>query len=224
LFRHYWPNLLIGFGSAVGIGTMWFVPPFWTLSAVLDAHLGAADSLWIGNSCQLVGLAITPVAGWIADKMGVAWTLLVGATFFAATGMPVYVWLTFYPANRLCAYVGVGLFYGLAQGFSGAIIFLFAAELFPAKVRCQGIALSYNIAVSFIGGFGSMICQALYNLYPHVAPGVWFSATGAVSAITIIIAVMLQKRGCVQLTHRRGSPYFGKLDARSGKNGTPSRQ
>merc|ERR1740121_1522707 len=50
LFRYYWPNLLIGFGSAVGIPTMWFVPPFWTLSAVLDAHLGVADSLWIGNA------------------------------------------------------------------------------------------------------------------------------------------------------------------------------
>merc|ERR1712217_19460 len=117
---------------------------------------------------------------------------------------------TFYP-NRLSAYVGIGLFYGLAQGFSGAIIFLFAAELFPAKVRCHGIALSY------IGGFGSMICQALYNLYPHVAPGVWFSATGALSAITIIVSVTLQKSGCVQLTHRRSSPYFGKLDAQTRK-------
>merc|ERR1719210_2778211 len=142
--------------------------------------------------------------------MGVAWTLLVGAFFFFATGLPVYVWLALHPADRLSAYLGVGLFFGLAQGFSGAIIYLFVAELFPAKIRGQGMAASYNIAISFIGGFGSMICQVLFQVSPHVAPGIWFSATGLISAITVLCAVYLQRRGIVKLTHRRSTPYFGR--------------
>jgi len=213
LLKCYWPNLVIGFGGSVGIATMWFVPPFWTLSAVLAEHLGPVDSLWVGNSAQLVGLCVTPLAGWLADTKGVAWTMLTGAGFFAATGLPVYMWLSFDPASTVAAYVGVGFFFGAAQGYSGATIYLFVAELFPAKVRGQGIASSYNLAISFVGGFGSMICQALFVISPHLPPGLWFSGTGFVSVITVVLALLLQKRGCVQLTHRRSAPYFGSSKA-----------
>jgi len=134
--------------------------------------------------------------------------------FFFATGLPVYVWLALHPADRLSAYLGVGLFYGLAQGFSGAIIYLFVAELFPVKIRGQGMAASYNLSVSFIGGFGSMICQAFFAISPHIAPGIWYSATGLTSVITILCALLLQKRGLVQLTHRRSAPYFGMVECK----------
>lgn len=213
LFTQYWPNLLIGFGGTVGIATMWFVPPFWTLSAILDARVGTADALWIGNSAQLIGLAITPLAGWLTDKMGVAWTLLVGATFFALTAVPVYAWIYGDPST-LSGYLGVGLFFGLAQGFSGAVIYLFVAELFPTELRSRGIAASYNIAVSFVGGFGSLICQALYASFPCVAPGAYFSATGLISVITLLCSLVLQKRGLVKLTHRRSAPYCGCAKAK----------
>merc|ERR1712232_42912 len=94
-------------------------------------------------------------------------------------------------------------------------IYLFVAELFPAKLRGQGIALSYNLAVSYIGGFGSMICQALLEPSLHYAPGIWFSATGIVSFLTVVIAVILQRRGLVKLTHKRSAPYFGHAEARA---------
>jgi len=208
LFTEYWPNLLIGFGATVATATMWFVPPFWTLSAILTPHMGTSDALWVGNSAQLIGLAITPVAGLLADKMGVAWTLLVGAIFFTFTALPVYIMLFQFP-DAVAGYVGIGCFYGLAQGFSGAIIYLFVAELFPAKLRCQGIAASYNLAVSYIGGFGSLICQGLFKISPEVAPGAYFSATGLTSVITLLCALLLRRRGWVKLTHRRSAPYFG---------------
>eukprot|EP00928_Gymnodinium_smaydae_P056486 TRINITY_DN3985_c1_g1_i1.p1 TRINITY_DN3985_c1_g1~~TRINITY_DN3985_c1_g1_i1.p1 ORF type:complete len:464 (+),score=48.44 TRINITY_DN3985_c1_g1_i1:239-1630(+) len=209
LFSKYWPHLLIGFGATIGIATMWHVPPYWTLTAVLDEHLGNVDSLLVSNSAQIIGLAATPLAGVLADKFGVAWTLFVGSVFFGVTGLPVYTWITFH-LDRLSAYLGVGFFYGLALGFSGAIIFLFAGELFPSKVRGQGIAFSYNLAVSYIGGFGAMICEALFRVSPHYGPGSWFSATGLVSALSILAAALLQRRGIVQLTHRRSAPYFGR--------------
>jgi len=145
--------------------------------------------------------------------LGVAWTMLTGAAFFTLTGLPVYTWISFYPSNIVSGYIGVGVFYGLAQGFSGAIIFLFVAELFPATLRGQGIAISYNIAVSYVGGFGSIICQALFEVSPHWAPGFWFSTTGFVSLFTVVVAITLQRRGLVKLTHRRSSPYFGLAES-----------
>eukprot|EP00438_Fugacium_kawagutii_P014806 Skav228795 [mRNA] locus=scaffold589:733677:739143:- [translate_table: standard] len=143
LVMHYPLALLLGIGGTCAAATMWFAPPFWTITAVLE-DLGPADALWVGNSCQLVGLAVTPLAGWLTDRYGVAWTAFVGAIYTGLVGFPVYMWLTL-DSSRVAAYLGVGLFFGIAQGFNGATIYLFCAELFPARLRCQGMALSYNI-------------------------------------------------------------------------------
>mmetsp|Transcript_65747 Transcript_65747/g.148347 ORF Transcript_65747/g.148347 Transcript_65747/m.148347 type:complete len:510 (-) Transcript_65747:123-1652(-) len=200
--------LCIGAGSTVAVATMWFVPPFWTVSALLGPHLGAVDSLWISNTAQLVGLAVTPFAGWLTDTCGVGFVTATGALFFALVGLPTYVWLSHDPTSRAVAYVCVGLIYGTAQGFSGSTIYLFCAELFPARLRCMGLALSYNIAVSFVGGFGASICQALFSMSPRLAPGIYFSACGAVSVVSVFAGLVLQHNGRIRLTHRRAEPYF----------------
>mmetsp|Transcript_20087 Transcript_20087/g.44282 ORF Transcript_20087/g.44282 Transcript_20087/m.44282 type:complete len:260 (-) Transcript_20087:248-1027(-) len=207
LLIHYPVALLIGIGSVCATATMWFAPPFWTISAVLQ-DLGASDALWVGNSCQLVGLAVTPLAGWLADRYGVAWTTFVGAIYVTLVGFPVYMWLTL-DSSRSAAYLGVGLFFGIAQGFNGATIYLFCAELFPARLRCQGIALSYNIGMSFLGGFAAAISQAFYQL-DDLFPGIYWTCTGIVTVVTIFVALSLYDRDWVKLTHRRSEPYFGK--------------
>lgn len=204
----HWPNVLIGFFSTVAIATMWYVATVWPVTAILSESLGA-DSLWVGCMVQLVGLAVTPVAGWLTDECGVGFVTFAGAGFFALMGLPVYTWIYSDPTFVPAAFLGVGLFYGLAQGFAGATIFLFAGELFPAGIRCTGIAASYNIAVSLVGGFGSSFCQALLSVAPSYGPGLYLSATGLVSALAVLLAMCLQRRGLVRLTHRRLAPYFG---------------
>lgn len=213
LLRGYWPNLLIGFGGTIGIATMWFSAAFWPLTAILDPYLGS-NSLWVGFTVQVVGIAVTPVAGWLTDTIGVAFVTFAGAAFFALIGLPVYLVITSTPSYAPVAFLGVGLFYGLAQGFAGATIYLFAGELFPKIMRCRGMAVSYNIAVTLAGGFGSSISQALLGVAPAYGPGLFYSATGLWSALTVLTAVFLQRRGLVRLTHRRLAPYFGPAEAK----------
>ncbi|CAJ1377754.1 unnamed protein product [Effrenium voratum] len=208
LVRNHPGSLLVGIGAVAATATMWFSPPFWTLSALMS-DLGAADALWVGNSCQLVGLAVTPLAGLLADYFGVAWVQLVGALYCALVSFPTYVWLSF-DASRLAAYLGVGIIFGVAQGFNGATVYLFCAELFPPKLRCQGMALSYNLGVSFLGGFSASISQALLEVSYHYGPGIYWSASGVVASCTILLALLLQRKGWIKLTHRRSAPYFGR--------------
>ena len=208
LLLRYPLALIVGIGGVCAAATMWFAPPFWTISSVLK-DLGASDALWVGNSCQLVGLAITPLAGWMTDRYGVAFTAFIGACYCALVGLPVYLWLTLEESSRAVAYLGIGLFFGLAQGFNGATIYLFCAELFPARLRCQGMALSYNIGVSFVGGFAAAISQSLYQASLHIAPGVYWSATGTITMASVLLGLWLQRQNLIKLTHRRSEPYFG---------------
>ncbi|CAL1127212.1 unnamed protein product [Cladocopium goreaui] len=207
LLIHYPVVLLIGILGVCCAATMWFAPPFWSINAVLG-HLAASDALWVGLCCQLVGLAVTPVAGWFTDLYGVAMTTCVGAMYTTLVGFPAYLMLVV-DSSRATAYLGVGLFFGIAQGFNGATIYLFCAELFPARLRCQGIALSYNIGMSFLGGFAAAISQAFYQL-DDLFPGIYWTCTGIVTVVTIFVALSLYDRDWVKLTHRRSEPYFGK--------------
>lgn len=202
--------LFVGFGATVAIATMWYVPPFWTLSALLNKNLDATDSLLVGNACMLVSLVVTPPVGWLTDRQGVGLVTAVGAAFFMVAALPAYVWLSYNTSSRIVAYLSVGLIFGAAQGFSGATIYLYCAELFPAKLRCLGLGLSYNLAVSYIGGFGSSISQALLGVSPHFAPGIYWSATGAFSFLTVLLSLHWHRRGLLQLTHRRTQPYMGR--------------
>jgi len=203
----FWLSLLICFWGCVAIAIMWYVPPFWTVSTLLQGHLDPGESLMAGFTAQLCGLAVTPLSGWVTDRLGVGFTTFVGAAFFAMAALPVYCWIVNNPFDLMVAFVGVAIF-GVAQGFSGATIYLFAAELFPASIRGQGMAASYNLAISFVGGSGPLITQAIYQVSPSYGPGLFWSATGLLSAGCVLLALMLQRGGLVRLTHRRPAPYF----------------
>ena len=107
-------------------------------------QLDPSDTLWVGTSCQLVAIAVTPVAGWFTDRYGAAMTAFVGAIYATLVAFPGYLWLVLDPSLGT-AYLAVGFFFGIAQGFTGANINLFCANLFPPRLWCQGMALSYNI-------------------------------------------------------------------------------
>jgi len=206
LLKEHYFALLVGLGAVSATATMWFAPPFWTVSTVLN--LGKADNLWVGNCAQLVGLAVTPVAALFTDRYGVGTCVLVGAAYCAVMAAPVYAWIASNPTDRAVAYVGIGFFFGIAQGFCGATIYLFVAELFPARVRCQGMALSYNICVSFIGGFAASIAQSLYDVSPDWAPGIYWALTGLISIVFVLLGMLLQRNGLLKIGHRRSQPFF----------------
>jgi len=207
VLRDFWLSLLICFCGCVAVAIMWYVPPFWTVSTLLKGHLEPGESLMAGFTAQMCGLAVTPLTGWVTDRLGVGFTTFFGATLFAIAALPVYCFVASNPSDLMVAYACVA-FFGVAQGISGAIIYLFSAELFPASIRGQGLAASYNLAISFVGGSGSLITQAIYQASPSYGPGLFWSASGVVSAVSVLVALMLQRRGSVQLTHRRAEPYF----------------
>ncbi|OLQ13527.1 F-box/LRR-repeat protein 13 [Symbiodinium microadriaticum] len=159
-------------------------------STVLDGYSGSRGQfLPAAPGLQRIGLAVTPVAAMVTDR------------------------IAFDPTNREVAYVGLGLLFGVAQGFCGATIYLFCAELFPARLRAQGMSLSYNICLSFIGGFAASISQSLQNISPHWAPGIYWAATGAISIASVLLGVALHKKGFLTLGHRRSQPFFGYVAA-----------
>merc|ERR1712232_1531688 len=130
-----------------------------------------------------------------------------GAALLALTCFPICVLSITLPMNlgvQIFCIVGV---FGVVYGISGGTIHLFSAELFPTSVRALGLGLSYNIAVAFLSGFGPAICQALIKVSAF-GPPIFMSSMGLISASAVVLAMYLQRRGIIQLTHKRHTPYF----------------
>jgi len=211
LFRHRYPALLVGGGATIGIGTMWYVGPIWTASGLLEPNLGAETALSIASGAQYFSLLFTPFVGMLTDIKGIAWVALLGSAFIAVTSLPVWVMIAFNPSSLTLAYLGIAGIFGLAQAIGGSTIYLFSAELFPTRLRTIGMSMSYNLAVSYFGGFGPALCEILKDVSKHYGPGMWMSFCGSLSVVAVGWGLSLKNQGLLQLTHRRSQPYFGSV-------------
>ena len=171
-----WRELLIGFGATVGIGTMWYVGPIWTVSGLSTPTLGPATALCIASASQLWCLVCTPFVGWLTDVKGAGYVMLLGSSVIALCSFPVWTLVARNPQDPIVAWIGMALVFGAIQALAGSAIYLFVPELFPTRIRTIALGMSYNLGVSYFGGLGPVICEILLlgvsRLY---GPGAWMS-------------------------------------------------
>jgi MFS family permease len=126
-------GLLFGFDTAVISGAIGFLQAQFRLGELM---LG-----WVVSS-TLVGCVVgSAIAGWLADRFGRKWMLVLSALLFMVTALgsalaPSPLWLS---TARLVGGVGVGV--------AAAVAPLYIAEISPPKLRGRMVAL-YQLAIA----------------------------------------------------------------------------
>jgi MFS family permease len=162
---------------------------------------------WISVASQMVGVIFVFVTGKLTDTWGIGFVSFLGAALLALTSFPICALSISMPTNVTVQISGIVIVFGSVYGVAGGTIHLFSAELFPTSVRALGLGLSYNVAVAFLSGFGPSICEALIEL-SDFGPPIFMSLMGLISAVAVLLALLLQRQGLIQLTHKRHTPYF----------------
>jgi len=207
LIRTQFASLLFGFLATVGVAFFWFTGNFWCVSQIKARGMDSTTAEWINVWSQLVGVVFVFVSGMLTDACGIGFATFLGAALLALTSFPVCTLSITMPTNLTVQILCIVVIFGVVYGLSGGTIHLFSAELFPTSTRALGLGLSYNIAVAFLSGFGPSICEALIKL-SDLGPPIFMSLMGCVSALGVLIALLLQRQGMIQLTHKRHTPYF----------------
>jgi len=208
VFCEHTAATLIATGGTAGISALWYVGPVYTCDYLVKfGGMNPSTAFTIGSLAQLVPVTLAPVIGWLTDRVGVGKVILAGNACVALVGLPVYYLLVGHADNTaLVAFAVVGVF-GFVQALAGTTIYLWAVELFETPVRTTGMGASYNMAVSYFGGFGPLIVDWLAGRgYLH-APGIMISVCGLLSTITVLVSRSLQRRKRVVLAHIRPVPY-----------------
>jgi len=144
-------------------------------------------ALDLNTASMVLLLIILPVTAWLSDRYGRKPLLIAGNALLTFGAVPFFHMMHSTDLTRIflgeCGFVlSIGL---IAGGMVAANV-----ELFPAAIRCTGLAFAYNASIGFFGGTTPMIATWLITSTGNsIAPAYWVSATGAISLLTAIFLI-----------------------------------
>lgn len=178
-FRTQWPTILkvVGFnlGNSVGFYLCFVYLSTWLKE---NSHVSASVALLLNSFAIFFMMLVTPLAGALSDRVGRKPLLVFGTAGMAIFAWPLF-WLMTYPhiAAILAGQCGFGFFLA-CFGASPA----FMVEAFPKHVRCSGLSIGYNLALSIFGGTAPMVAVYLTKATGDpLAPSFYLAPAAAVS-------------------------------------------
>jgi MFS transporter, MHS family, proline/betaine transporter len=159
-----------------------FMPSFATSQLGMSASTAYAS----GATAAVVLTVLTPVMGWLSDRIGRKAVLLISSLGYLVLAYPLFHFLVSTPT-------GLGLV--LTQSIAAVLLAMYAgplcavlAELFPTKVRFTALSIGYSLAVTIFGGFAPFIATFLIReTGSQVAPALYVVAAAIVSTITLLL-------------------------------------
>jgi MHS family proline/betaine transporter-like MFS transporter len=183
-------GLLLGAGLvALGTAGTYFslyLPTY----AITQLHMSPAVAYFATMVLAALGIVLCPVAGHLADQVGLTRMMLPAAVLMLLTFYPVFRLIVTHPGLTTLL---VGLIWEtLLQIAYIAALPAVMACIFPARTRVTGLSLSYNLGVTVFGGFAPAIFTWLTAVtHDNAAPGFYLTAT---AVITIVAIVMVNRR------------------------------
>jgi MFS transporter, MHS family, proline/betaine transporter len=154
-------------------------------------HQVAAVPVPIALLLDSIGLGLmmlmTPFIGALSDRFGRKPVLFIGGAGLILLSVPLLGW------------VGHGTVFSIITGQFGFAIFVgcfagagpaFMVEAFPKHVRCSGLSVGYNLAMSIFGGTLPMLAVYLIAETGNVLSPGWYLA--AVSVISVWMTAIMR--------------------------------
>lgn len=208
------PAILVGIGAAAGSAYFQYAGLVWTVEYMKSRGLANETALTASMFGRFLQILMAFPMAYAADAFGTASVLLIGSLSLSVLGIPLFYLLGYYPTNLLVIFLTYGVGYSICCSTLNAGVLIFVVELFPANVRTVGMGISWNMSMCIFAGLGPMITGRLTKEFP-LAPGFLIAGTALLSSTVILIALILQRRGLMELAHVRPHPYFCCFTTRS---------
>ena len=183
----YLRPVLAAFGLSV-VGTVGNYTYNIFLPSFASGQLGIpAGTAYYSTALAAVVLTVlTPVMGWLSDKVGRKPVLLISALGYVVIAYPLFMLVTGMKN-------GTGLI--LTQSIAAVLLAMYAgplcailSELFPTKVRFTALSIGYSLAVTIFGGFAPFIATFLIQQTGSpIAPAAFVVVGAVISAATLIV-------------------------------------
>ncbi|MCH6468677.1 MFS transporter [Sinomonas terrae] len=187
LLRFHWRAVLRIVFCALIAGTSYMMQTFSVAFGTSGYKLDKPTMLLTTTVSAVIALAITPLAGFLVDKVGRK-TMFLSGTIGVGITMAPYLWSITTGNWALIFLFGI-INYSLFYSMVNASWPSFFAEMFPGRLRVSGLALGTQIGFAISGVIGPVLATALAgaNLKDWLGPSlvaIGFMLFAGVSALT----------------------------------------
>lgn len=181
ILRDHHRSLIMCMGIAVLYGvSMYVLLLYMPTYAVKVLSLSYPDALLASGISGTVLFVTCPIMGMISDRLGRKPLLVAAAIVFAVATYPAFRVLVAFPNLTVLALIQSS-FAMLIAMYTGPAISVFA-EAFPTRVRSTGVATTYNVTITLVGGFAPFIVTWLIaSTGNRLAPAFYAVAAATVS-------------------------------------------
>ena len=188
LLRNHLPLILVGMGSSASV-TAGYLFVVWSMSYV-TATLGMSRSVALNATMFACGLSGVAAIGFgaLSDRLGWRPIMLFGAICAVLVPFPMF-WL-FQTRQPAMIYLALTLAYMFGQRAVNSVQPKFFHELFPARLRYSGIAMSREPLQALLSGPMPFVATALVAYYDgSYVPVAWLMIVlGMFTMITVVFA------------------------------------
>ncbi|MCE9650255.1 MAG: MFS transporter [Parvibaculum sp.] len=186
-FRTQWATILkvLGLNLANAVGFYLCFVFITTWLSGLGQPVPQTTALLLNSLGLLILMLATPVSGILSDRIGRKPMILLGTG-----GMAIFAWPLFWLMSHgtipaiIAGQAGFALLMSCFTGASPA----FMVEAFPKYVRCSGLSIGYNLALTIFGGTVPMVAVFLIaRSGDALSPALYLSAAAAISFFMAVI-------------------------------------
>ncbi|MFE4834434.1 MFS transporter [Arthrobacter sp. NPDC056691] len=187
LLRFHWRAVARIVFCALIAGTSYMMQTFSVAFATAGYKLDKPTMLLTTTVSAVIALGITPLAGFLVDKIGRKTMFLTGTVGVGITMAP-YLW-SITTGNWTLIFIFGIINYSLFYSMVNASWPSFFAEMFPGRLRVSGLALGTQIGFAISGVVGPVLATALAgsDLKGWVGPSMvalGFMVFAGISALT----------------------------------------
>ncbi|WP_334172646.1 MFS transporter [Sinomonas sp.] len=159
VLRFHWRAVLRIVFCALIAGTSYMMQTFSVAFGTVGYKLDKPTMLLTTTVSAVIALAVTPLAGFLVDKIGRK-AMFLSATVGVGITMAPYLWSITTGNWALIFLFGI-INYSLFYSMVNASWPSFFAEMFPGRLRVSGLALGTQIGFAISGVIGPVLATAL---------------------------------------------------------------
>jgi MHS family proline/betaine transporter-like MFS transporter len=186
-FATEWRAMLVAFVISIPSGAAYYVGFIYlvTFAQQYDA-LPAARANLVVTGGLVTFLFCAPLAAALSDRVGRRPVMLAGVIGQLMLAWPLFASAT---GHHFWQLSGWEILFAIAQSLVSGPLPAMLAERFPANVRCTAASISYNAAMTVLGGTGPMIVVYLIAISGvPTAPAWYVIATSIAAGVGVLVA------------------------------------